>query len=103
MTKKLELESKFKEIRIFVKEKFPEAQGALITGSYANRKAKKNSDIDLIIFSKNILQPFVEKIKIGELILPDENMEFKIDKSIFHPSSENIMWERWKDLENKYD
>lgn len=53
------------EIINFVKVKFPEASAALLTGSFATKKEKKNSDIDLMIFSESISQSFVEKIKIG--------------------------------------
>ena len=52
------------EILEFVKKTFPEAKGALLTGSYATKKRKPNSDIDLIIFSESISQSFVEKTKI---------------------------------------
>ncbi|CAM1340013.1 RNA ligase [Tenacibaculum amylolyticum] len=37
---------------------------------------------------------------------PDDsslNIDLDINKNILHPSSENIMWNRWKNLENKYD
>jgi hypothetical protein len=52
------------EIEKFVKTNFPEAKGALLTGSFASKKVKKNSDIDLIIFSEFVSNSFVEKFKI---------------------------------------
>lgn len=53
------------DITSFVKRQFPEADAALLTGSFATKKEKKNSDIDLIIFSGSISQSFVEKIEIA--------------------------------------
>lgn len=35
--------------------------------------------------------------------LPDENNNLDIKQLIFEPSSENIMWKRWSQLENMYD
>lgn len=61
----IEKNNNLNEIINFVNGKFPEASAALLTGSFAAEKEKKNSDIDLIIFSESISQSFVEKIKIG--------------------------------------
>ncbi|MCZ8330251.1 MAG: hypothetical protein O9282_02950 [Flavobacterium sp.] len=52
------------ELISFVKRQFPEADAALLTGSFGTKKEKNNSDIDLIIFSESISQSFVEKFII---------------------------------------
>ena len=36
-------------------------------------------------------------------VLPDENEILDIKKSIYKPASENIMWNRWNQLEKSYD
>ena len=59
--------SKVINIVNFVKKKFPEADAALLTGSFATKEEKNKSDIDLIIFSQSISKSFVEKINIDSL------------------------------------
>lgn len=60
----IESKNDLKEITYFVKKKFPEAEAVLLTGSFASNQMKKNSDIDLIIFSESVSHSFVEKFKI---------------------------------------
>ncbi|WP_394758469.1 RNA ligase [Flavobacterium sp.] len=48
---------------------------------------------------------YIEKAKNlnDKFVNPDENTILDIKQLIFNPSSENIMWNRWKQLEDKYD
>ncbi|WP_408037237.1 nucleotidyltransferase domain-containing protein [Tenacibaculum amylolyticum] len=80
-------------IKSFVKETFPDATGALLTGSFAKKKNTENSDIDIIIFSDSVSQTFVEKIK---------HQQFKYDIIYLSTHYNYLLRNLYLDINSRY-